>query len=475
MGQMNKLRVMDANEMDRMHEATLKILEETGLTMLSDKAIEYCKRGGCKVDGYTVRFPRAVVKRALETVPHSFRWMARDLENYVTIGGDAEVIGPNLGCVFVQDIDKGRRQAKLEDFVNYQKICQASDVVDVVGSSPVDVSDLPAEHRPLYLTYETIKNTNKPFTGFLTSVEGAKQTLDLLEIACGGKDVMDKNHMAYFSGSPLSPLGYDEKTLDNAIEYLERNQAVNWAPASMGGLTAPMSVYGVSLLCNVESIAGVIFTQLVREGSPTLYGISSTMADMRRGSYNAGSPLEKLSSLVNMQMAGDFYHLPTRVMSGICESKEVDFQAGMETMQNIMMAMLGGANLLYEIVGVTESIMTTSYEKMILDLEAISRARRIKAGVDTTKEEEDKVVAAIQEVGHQGSYMMQKLTRSRCRDIWLPSVSNWDNFDKWNNNGRIDILKVANKKWKEIIASAPESMITPDLDKDLQNYIKKNL
>ena len=448
MGKINNLRVMDASEMDRMHEATLKILEETGMTMLSDKAIEYCKRGGCKVDGYIVRFPRAVVKRALETVPHSFQWMTRDMESHVTVGGDYDIIGPNLGCVFVQDIDNGRREAKLEDFINYQKICQASEVVDVVGSLPVDVVDVPPEHRALYLTYETLKNTDKPFTGFLTSVKGAKQTLDMVEIACGGKSVMDKHHVAYFSCSPLSPLGYDGKTLDNVIEYIERNQAVNWAVASMGGLTGPMSIYGVALMCNIENLAGITFTQLIKEGSPTMYGISSTIADMRRGSYNVGTPLEKLVSLINMQMAKDFYGLPSRVLCGVSESKAVDYQAGMETMQSTFLSMLGGANLLFEVVGATESILTTSYEKIILDLELISRVRRLKAGVDTSQAEEDKVIEAIQEVGHQGSYMMQKLTRERCRDIWLPTVSNWDSFDKWDQKGRPDILQVANKKWK---------------------------
>ncbi len=472
MGKMNRIRMMSENEMAQMHESTLRILEETGLTMLSDKAIEYLKKGGCIVDGYNVRYPRAVVEKALKTVPSSWRWLGRG-DNAVTIGGDNQVVGPNLGCVYMEDMDKGRRIGTLEDYATYQKILQASNVVDVTGCS-IDVGDVPLEQLPLQLTYQTLKNTNKPHTGFLTSVEGAAQTLDMLEIAFGGKKFLDENIVTYFSGSPLSPLGYDEKTLDNAIEYITRGQAMSWTPAAMGGLTAPLSAYGVALLCNVESIGGMVFAQMVREGAPCLCGISSTVADMRKALYNAGSPMEKMVSVLNLQMMEDFYNIPRRVMCGITESKQVDYQAGAETMQNVLMATLGGTNLYYEILGITESIMTTNFEKIILDLEVIERTRRIREGVEADATEDELARKAIQEIGPQGNYMTQKLTLKRCRKLWYPSISNWDTYEQWEGEGSVDIVRAANKKWKEMVAAAPETFLSPDVERDLQNYIKKN-
>jgi len=153
------------------------------------------------------------------------------------------------------------------------------------------------------------------------------------------------------------------------------------------------------------------------------------------------------------------------------DAKTIDCQAGYETMQNLMMGILGGAQIVAECLGVLDSIMTTSYEKIIIDIEILSRIVRICKGIDTS----DKALSVdiIQEVGHYGTYLTHPSTFEYCRDGWLPTVSDWELYEDWEKQGSKDVVIQANNKYKEILMSAPESLIDPEIDKELKAYMGK--
>ncbi len=115
--------------------------------------------------------------------------------------------------------------------------------------------------------------------------------------------------------------------------------------------------------------------------------------------------------------------------------------------------------------------MTTSYEKIIIDLEMLSRIVRIWKGIDTS----DKALSVdiIQEVGHDGTYLTHPSTFEYCRDGWLPTVSDWELYEDWEKQGSKDVITQANNKYKEILMNAPESLIDLDTDKDLKAYMSK--
>jgi trimethylamine--corrinoid protein Co-methyltransferase len=159
-------------------------------------------------------------------------------------------------------------------------------------------------------------------------------------------------------------------------------------------------------------------------------------------------------------------------MAGLTDSKEVDCQAGYETMQNLMIAMLGGAHIIYEALGVLDGITTTSYEKIIIDEELYSRARRIFEGVGTSSEQLS--LQTIQEVGCEGEYLSHASTLNNFRDMWQPTVSNWDTYDEWQQGGSEELVMRANKIWKERVNTASETFLEPDVDKDLTAYIESH-
>jgi trimethylamine--corrinoid protein Co-methyltransferase len=458
--------------MDWIHAASLKILEETGVVFHSEEALEICKRKGAKVNGKIAFFSPKMVNQALSTAPGTFRWLARNDAHSVTVGDKKErlLFQPNAGPLYIQDLDGGRRVASLEDFANIMKLCQASDVVSLIGSFPVDPGDVDQDYKHLYMMYQILKNTDKPLIGFETSRSMVRQVFHMVEIAIGGSDVLRKNHYVGVAASPLSPLAYDSATCETIIEFARHNQPIFFSSAVMGGLSGPISPIGTAIQQNTEILAGIILTQLTNPGNPVVYSNSSTIAELRNGNFITGTPELMLVHIAGMQMSLDYYHLPTRAMCGMTDSKVIDYQAGYETMQSLLMDVLGGVHMVFNCIGVLDSLMTTSYEKVVIDLELLSRVMRIREGMDTSVKKQ--AMNVIQEIGHEAIHITHPDTLANFRKRWLPDLSCWESYDGWREAGSADVAARANRKYKEILENAPETLIDPEMDQALQDYIR---
>jgi len=465
-----KLEILSKQDLQRVHHASLEILQSTGVIFHHEEALRILKSKGARVEGFTAYLPGGMVEKALEHTPSTYVHLARNPAHSVTVG-EGFLVHPNIGPVFVQDLDRGRRRGTLQDFENFQKLAQASDVVHLAGATPVAPDDVPASERALYMVYASIRHSDKPVVGSCTTATKAKQTLELVEMAMGGSGKLDQDHLIGVSINPMSPLAFGREILETMMAYAARNQPVFVLPCILAGATGPITPYGMVLQQNSEFLAGLTLLQCIREGSPVVYAPASTAAWMRTGGYVTGPPEAFLINTANLQLALDLYKLPTRIMHGMTDSKEVDCQAGYETMQNMLMGMLSGGHILEECLGVLDSIMTTSYEKWIIDEELLSRVMRICRGIDTS--EEALSLSVIQEIGPGGNYLMHDQTLAHMREVWEPTVSVWKSYSEWQDNGAKDALHRANELWKSILDDAPETLIDPALDKDLLAYVKQ--
>jgi len=468
----HKLEVLEPEEIIKVHEASIKILAETGVVMQLPQAVEICRRHGAKVEGQTVCFSRQMVEDALKSCQSTFSWQARNKSRSVTVGEDF-LVQPNAGPVYIQDLDGGRRLGTIEDYANIVKLCQSSDVVSLVGAHPVNPSDIPDNVKHLQMMYQVMKNADKPILGYVCQGFQAKQMLDMVEMSFGRRDYLLDNHCAAVSVNPLSPLAWAADTLETLIEYASRNQAVLLLPCIMAGVSGPVSLLGTVVLQNAEILSGIVLAKLVNPRAPVVYCPSSTAGYMKKASYITGTPEGMLINIANLQIARELYHLPTRTMCGMTDAKTVDCQAGYETMQNLLMGMLGGAHILVECLGVLDAIMTTSYEKFIIDEEIIRRVQRISQGIDTSDDAYS--TETIQAVGHGGSYLTHPSTFQHFRDFWLPTVSDWESYQDWQAAGQEDVVIRANRRFKQILADAPESILDSEIEKAIKAYMEQTV
>ena len=439
----------------------------------SRKALDILKQHGARVSGKTAYLNRKMIMDALNKCPGTVRWLARNAVNSIESGRGFHVQAGG-GSVYIQDIDHGRRPGTLADFINIQKLYQGSDIIDIVGFTPVDAGDLDPESKHLHMQYEIIKNTDKPIHGHVCGGEKAGQMLDMAEIAFGKKLLSIDNPVMGLSINTISPLVFGEDQLDTLFEYVNRNQIIIACPMAIGGISAPMSHVGITVLVNAEILAMIALIQLINPGNPVIIGPSSSFADMKTGAYSAGIPDGMLHIITQIQLSRDLYKLPTRVLSGACDSKLVDAQAGFETMQNLMMSIFAGADLIAHAVGVLDGLMTTSYEKIIIDEELLRRAIYMATKpIDVS--EEALSVDVINEIGPGGTYLLHRSVYEKCRDLFQPSISDSSNHAEWMRTGGKDAVMRANTRFKERLAAARDTLIDPELDRELKAYMKRKM
>lgn len=466
-----KVEVLSKEDCVRIHEASLKILKETGVIFHGEQALEIFRKHGAEVDGKVVKFSQKIVEESIRKCPSKFKLTARDKQRSVTVG-EGLLIHPPGGEIFVSDLDNGRRKGTLKDFANLQKLFQACDDIDIAGYQPISPEDVDTDFRGLYCTYESIKHTNKPMLSpmQLDNTQQMRESLELMEISFGGKGFFKDNYCTWQAVCPNSPLTYSDYACDGIIEYAKWNQPVLIVPAPMAGITSPAQIMGTIILQNAELLAGIVLAQLVNPGIPVIASASTTFANLKLATWECACPETALLVVAITQMNRDFYHLPARVQTGITSSKLVNYQAGYETMQSLLLSALAGAQLTSQSVGSMENLISVSYEKLIIDTEIVSRIRRILQGIDTS--EEAFSIDLIQELGHKADYLWHDSTLELCRAGWQPTMADWNSYDNWHRDGSVDIMVTANKKVKEILANAPDKIIDEQLEKDLTSYIK---
>ncbi len=465
-----KLEILSPENLTRVHEASLEILEQTGVVFKCPDALEIFRKNGARVTGDTVCLAPKMVEDAIEKAPSTFRWEARNPAHAVTLG-TGFAVQPNGGVVDIQDEDRGRRPALLEDFANIQKLCQASEVVSLVGSFPVEPRDVTPAEKHLRVTHTILRHTDKPVISYCSYTPQVNQMMDMVEIAMGGNHYLEDHYAVAVSVNPLSPLKFSTDAAETLVAFARRRQPVLVLSCVMAGVSGPIHPLGVVVQQNAEILAGLTLVQLITPGNPVVYCPASTAANMKIASYVTGPPEAFLINTANLQLALDLYKLPTRTMCGMTDAKAVDCQAGYETMQNLMMGMLSGAHIIHECLGVIDSIMCTSYEKFIIDEELIGRVMRISRGLDFSTEALS--VDIIGEVDHGGDYLLHDSTFAHARDFWAPTVSVWEPFGTWEKQGREDALTRANRRYKEILEQAPDSLLDAALEAELRAYMQR--
>ena len=328
----------------------------------------------------------------------------------------------------------------------------------------------PSLFKPARLVHHLMRHSNKPLIGQAATIEEARQVFDIIEIAFGQKGYLDDHVAIAYGVNPASPLCFEPLTCETMQAYAGKKQALFILPGLMPGLTGPMDFKGLVVLSNAENLAALTCAQMINPGTPVVYSAGTFMVNMKNFYAVTGSPQSALVNIAGIQMAREFYGLPSRTMAGLTDAKRIDFQAGAETMQNLTLYTLAGVHVINECLGVLDSITTTSYEKWILDDELLDRLRHFSAGIDQIAVENclDMMIA----VGPGGDYLQHPSTLQNCRSLYMPEISDWNTFEDWEKSGARDLLRIAQEKFNQILEEWEEIVLPVDVDQEIEAYLE---
>jgi len=467
---MHRFEILTKTQLEKVHATSLRILEQIGLDFGYPPAIEVLKKGGAKIDGQRVFFPPGLVEEQIKKPPAEFTLYARNPEHNVVIGGRHTVFAPGYGAPFVTDLDNGRRQATLIDFENFVKLTGASANQDLLSGTVVEPTDIPAEIRHARMLYASVKNSDKCFMGSTMGARAARDCLQMASILFGSRAELASNPVIFGIVGALTPLKYDARMLEALMEYAAAGQPQIIASLAIAGATGPVTMAGNLALQNAEVMAGIVLAQLVREGTPVIFGGVSTNAEMRNGTLSIGSPEMAINAAATAQMTR-YYGLPVRGGGAVCDAKLPDAQASYESMMNLLMARLSGINFVLHSAGILESFNCMSYEKFIIDDEMCGMVKRIKRGYEVNLD--TLAFDVIKEVGPGGHFLDKDHTFDHFRtEFYQPQLSNREDFVSWQAGGSFQSLESANKKYKDILETYEAPELPADVDKDLLKFIE---
>jgi len=453
------------------HDGAMRILEEIGIEFLNVDSIEILAKAGCIVDGENVRMGRELVMEQLKHAPAQFSVTPRNPERRIEIGGRHMLFGNVSSPPNCSDLDRGRRTGTRESFRDFIKLTQYFNCIHFAGGYPVEPIDIHPSIRHLDCLYDKLTLTDKVVHAYSLGKERVEDVMEMVRIAGGlSHEEFDVSPRMYTNINSTSPLKHDHPMLDGAMRLARRGQHVVVTPFTLAGAMAPVTMAGAVAQSMAEGLAAITLLQLINPGCPTAIGTFTSNVDMKSGAPAFGTPDYMRATQMSGQMAR-FYGLPLRA-SNACAANCPDSQSAWESIFSLWAAVSSGVNLVYHAAGWLEGGLCASYEKFVMDCETLQQLIAYMNPVEVS--EADIAFDAIKEVGPGGHFFGCAHTQERYETaFYSPFLSDWSNFENWEERGAVHTPERANKIWKQILNEFEAPSIDPAVDEELQAFVAK--
>ncbi len=464
---------MSDDELESIHLASLRVLAETGMDFLHPEALRLWAEAGAEVDGDRVRIDPDLVVELVARAPAEFTLHAPNPAHDLPVGGDAVLFTAVASAPNVADRAGGRRAGNRADFADLVRLSQRLTAIHLHGGYPVEPVDVHASVRHLHATHDLLTLSDKAVHVYSLGRQRNLDCLEMVRIARGVEpERLEAEPSVHTVINCSSPLRLDTPMLEGILEYSSRNQVVILTPFTLAGAMAPVTVAGALVQQNAEALAGIAFTQLVRAGSPVVYGGFTSNVDMQSGAPAFGTPEFMMAALVGGQLARR-YRVPYR-SSNVCAANAIDAQAGYESVFSLWGAVMGGANLVFHGAGWMEGGLHSSFEKMVIDADLLQMVARFLQPLIV--DDASLAVEAIAEVGPGGHFFGVQHTQDRYRDAFhRPMISDWRNFESWQEAGSPTALDHAERRARELLDTYDAPPMDPDVRAELDEFVERRV
>ena len=467
------IEVLDEESLEMIHDGSMAILEQVGLQIVNDRARALMVEQGASIDEKTgyVKMQREMVMEKISTIPSVFTLHARN-PMFDSIYGKNHInftlVASAPNC---SDLDNGRRTGNFEDYCKFLKLGQTFNAISCFSGYPVEPIDLPPHTRHLDAYQAFITLTEKPWHAYSLSNGKIEDAIEMICIARGiDKEMLKTQPSIMTVVNTNSPLKVDVPMLDGLMTLAEFGQPVVVTPFTLAGAMSPVTLAGALSQQNAEALGVLAITQMVNPGAPAMYGGFTSNVDMKSGSPAFGTPEYSKAALAGGQLARK-YGIPYRT-SNVNAANCVDAQAAWESSMSLWGAVMGHGNMIKHSGGWLEGGLCASFEKLIVDMEMVQTMSEYLQPIVVTKE--DLALDAIKDVGAGGHFFGTPHTIDRYKDaFYAPIVSDWSNFETWEENGSMDTATRANKLFKQLLDQYQEPDIDPGIREHINEYVAK--
>ena len=445
----------------KIHQTAMQVIEEVGFEVQSDIALELFERAGATVDRgkHLVRLNKDKVEELIEMAPSEIKLCGQDEVNDIVLGGRRVYAGTGGTALYVYDpAVNEKRQASLEDLKCIARLVDKLENIHFF-LLPTYPNELPLDQVDVNRFFVGLDNTTKHVMGGVYTLDGAEQVIRMAQIIAGSAENLHQRPIISMIACIISPLRID-KTYGDMLVTIARNGIPVACPAEpLCGATAPVTLAGTLVVQTVDTLLGVMLTQIANPGTPVLFGSVATNTNLRNLNYLAGSVEMGLLNAAGAQMA-QFYQLPFYATGGMTDSKTIDAQSGYESAITNLLCALSGANFIHDAAGLMEFAMTVSYEKYVIDNEILGMVMRAVEGIKVN--DDTLAFDLIKQAGPGGNFVAARHTRHFMRsEHYQPSLSDRNSQEEWLSKGGQETWERAAEIAKKLLDKPKHSLPIP--------------
>ena len=430
------LKLLDDESISKVHQTVMRVIEEVGFEVNSETALGLFEGAGGQVDRerHRVRLPRERALELIRMAPSEVRLCGTDEKHDILLGGKRVYAGTGGTALYIYEPDTGqKRPATLEDLKRIAKLVDQLDNIHLF-MLPTYPNGLPVEQVDVNRFFAGLDNTTKHVMGGVYTLDGVKQVIRMAEVVAGSAEALRQRPLISMITCSISPMKMDKQYGDLVVVIAKSGIPLVCPAEPLCGATSPVTLAGNLVIQTVDSLMGVMLTQIANPGTPVIFGSVATSTDLRGLNYLAGSIEMGLLNAAGAQMA-QFYQLPFYATGGMTDSKVLDAQSGYESALTSLLCALAGANFIHDAAGLMEFALTMCYEKLVIDNEILGMVMRAVEGIRV--DDDTLAFDLIKQVGPGGNFITAKHTRRFMRsEHYQPSLSDRNSREKWEAKGK---------------------------------------
>lgn len=465
------LRLLSSEDLDRIHEASLRILERTGMLVDHPGALEMLAGAGARVDAATrrVRFPADLVERCLAQVPRAFTYHGRtpEFDRTISVGGDLVARVPGGATNYV-DLETGEyRRARIADWRELARLVDALPNIDLVAT--LHCGDVPAATADLHSVRALLESTRKCIIHNAFNAENQLSIYEMLVAVAGSREALAERPLLHQQASVINPLFLNEDDVEQILVACEWGIPLDLPLMSIAGISSPITVAGTLAQTNAEYLGTVVLAQVARPGHPMAYFVDPVVGDMRSGSAVFAAPETALLVAAISQLGTERYGLPTQAIGLFSDGfsmAQMMFQRGQMLAFQVLS---GGVHVVG--AGSVSTCMALSPLHLVIDDELMTIARRWRRGIEVN--EATLALDAIDRVGPRGSFLDDDHTMDNLRTgelIALP-LAERESRQAWEASGMKTVESRARERARALLATHQPPPLDEAVRRELEQIV----
>jgi trimethylamine--corrinoid protein Co-methyltransferase len=431
---------MGRAECEKIHVASLEILERVGIDVHDEKALGLLVKGGAQADGLRVRIPEYLIDKALAVTPRRITLYDRHGNVAIRAWGYNTYYGGGSDCLNILDHRTGqRRRPLLKDVVEAITVMDALAEIDFAMSQflPQDVD------QRIYDRYQMevmLNTTTKPIVFVSPDFEGCVAAVQMCEIVAGGAESFQRRPFATCYINVTSGLIANAEALQKCMYLAEKGLPLLYIPLNAGGVNSPVTTAGCMASMNAGVLLGMVGNYVLADEQ----GVPTSM--------------------------GRYYDLPVFGLGGCTDAKVLDQQCGIEVALSLMTALLHGANIVHD-VGFMDSGLQGSLQLHVIANDTIGWLRAATAGVPVT--DEALALDVVDELGPTGNYLAHEHTLRHFKEPFYSKLANKGPYSQWLERGGLTMEARAAQEVDKILASHKPDHLPPEVQRDIKKIVER--